>query len=85
MAPKPITLAWLAPKARENGTYLELDEIGGYEIRYQPLGTTDYSYIKLDNRTTEYSSDQLPSNALYEIAVYDMNGLYSEYVALIPL
>jgi hypothetical protein len=79
------TLSWSHPNQRENGKFLELDEIAGYEIRYRKPTGTRYTYITLyGNRTTEYTFPedmQIHAQDLeFEIAVFDTKGLYSQFV-----
>lgn len=80
-----VTLTWSSPNARENGEYLELDQIGGYEIRYKR--TTDSSYtVKVipGSRTNSINLGTLTGTYQYEIAAYDTNGLYSTFVPIKP-
>ena len=78
--PKTAKISWDHPKQRENGQFLELEEIGGYEIRYRKPTDVQYSYITVDNNeTNEYTIDD--ANGLeFEIAVFDINGVYSQFV-----
>lgn len=79
-SPRSVKLTWNHPTQRENGQYLELSEIGGYEIRYRKLNDTQYTYVVIKgNNTFEYT----PTNAEdieFEIAVFDTNGVYSRFV-----
>jgi chitodextrinase len=80
-----VKLAWQHPQQRQNGRYLELSEIQGYELRYRPDSLSAYTVIAIPgNTTTTYTSKSLPSSWDFEIAVYDNKGLYSEFVALPP-
>lgn len=78
---KPVTISWSPPNQRENGTFLSLDEIGGYEIRYrEPTGTL-YTYVTLEgSRTTEYTFPKETQDWEFEIAVFDKSGIYSRFV-----
>lgn len=74
------TITWNHPNKRENGQFLELDEIRGYEIRYRKTTDTRYSYIVINsNRITQYTHADA-SNTEFEIAVVDTNGVYSHFV-----
>lgn len=80
-----LKLAWRIPTQRESGEFLELREIGGYELRHQALGSSAYTSIIIPNATTTnhtiaYST--LTDN--YEIAAFDVNGLYSRFIKLTP-
>lgn len=79
------TYTWSHPTSRKNGAYLELDEIGGYEIRFKPSLNNDFIYLTLEgNETTSFSSDLIPTNSIVEIAIYDINGLYSDFIGIEP-
>jgi len=78
-----LRISWSHPTKRGNGTFLELDEIAGYEIRFKQNLTSNYTYLILSgNRTTTYPTDLIPANSIIEIAVYDKNGLFSDFVAI---
>lgn len=80
-----VKLTWQHPQQRQNGRYLELNEIQGYELRYRPDSLSTYTVISIPgNTTTSYASPSLSPNWDFEIAVYDNRGLYSEFIALFP-
>ena len=65
-----LRISWVHPTKRENGTFLELDEIAGYEIRFKQNLTNNYTYLVLSgNRITTYPIDLIPANSIIEIAV----------------
>lgn len=73
-------ITWSHPIERENGQYLELDEIGGYEIRYRTTASSNYTYVTLSgNKTTEYVPSKF-EGLEFEIAVFDTQGIYSQFV-----
>jgi predicted small lipoprotein YifL len=79
-----VSITWAHPNKRENGDYLELDEIGGYEIRYRNLTDNHYSYITINgNKTKSYNLSGNLDNVEFEIAVFDNKGLYSRFVKVI--
>jgi hypothetical protein len=81
--PQAVIISWSHPSHRENGLFLALDEIGGYEIRYRKPAATSYKYITLKgNSATEYTfTDEEDGQDLeFEIAVFDTDGLYSQFV-----
>ncbi|WP_051235251.1 discoidin domain-containing protein [Marinimicrobium agarilyticum] len=81
-----VRLEWTTPDQRENGHYLELSEIGGYEIRYQTGVDADPTTIMVeDPYATDYELMVSEGVYLFSIAVYDTNGLYSEFVPIQPL
>jgi len=80
-----VVLDWRTPDQRENGDYLELDEIGGYEIRYRKDGESNaISVVIEDPYATHYELAGLTGIYEFSIAVYDVNGLYSRFVSLTP-
>lgn len=79
------TFSWSHPKFRENGNFLELDEIGGYELRFKQNPNEDFVYLTIEgNETTSLSTDFIPNNSIVEISTYDTNGLHSNFVAIQP-
>ncbi|WP_024461922.1 fibronectin type III domain-containing protein [Marinimicrobium sp. LS-A18] len=81
-----VRLEWDAPQSRENGEYLELYEIGGYELRYRKAGDSEYEVIPVEDGATEsHEFDDLSGQYEFSIAAYDTNGLYSEFVNLSPV
>jgi hypothetical protein len=62
---------------------LTLEEIGGYDIRYKAL--LDLVYLHIDIKGSTTTSYKFLSSVLglsFEIAVYDTNGVYSDYVPI---
>lgn len=81
-----VRLEWDAPQSRENGEYLELYEVGGYELRYRKAGDSEYEVIPVEDGATEsHEFDDLSGQYEFSIAAYDTNGLYSEFVSLSPI
>lgn len=79
------SLEWETPNLRENGDEMDKEEIGGYEIRYTKNGADPESIIIPSREATSYTVDHLGAGTFeFEIAVYDTNGLYSEFVAIGP-
>lgn len=80
-------LEWEHPTERANGEYLELDDIAGYELRYS-LDNKHYESIVISgSRTNSYKIPLLHKGAQgikVEIAVFDTDGLYSEFVDISP-
>jgi hypothetical protein len=76
---KSVKITWTHPNQRENGKFLELDEIRGYEIRYRKITDSRYTYIVINsNKVNEYiHNDALDTE--FEIAVFDTNGVYSRF------
>jgi hypothetical protein len=83
---KEAVIEWYRPNQRENGDYLELSELGGYEIRYKLITETNYrSALITDGLATRHSLGVLSGSYQFEIAAYDSNGLYSQFVSISPL
>lgn len=79
-----VTLRWLPPVERENGTILSSNEIGGYSVRYRLITDTIYTYLSVDKSQTSTTLTGLFGDYIFEIAVYDANGLYSNFVTIKP-
>lgn len=78
-----IMLYWTEPTERANGDPLSSDEIGGYEIRYKQASEDSYSsYIVSGNEVTQLLLENIPNPAsqTIEVAVFDTDGIYSDYV-----
>src|SRR5690606_8236454 len=80
----PVAIYWSTPNQRENGEYLEFDEIGGYELRYKLTSEEVYKTICLAPDIEEYFFYYLECDYEFEIATFDTDGLYSKYVAINP-
>jgi hypothetical protein len=57
-------------------------EIGGYEIRYRKLPDGQFQSIVLAADQVQYSVTTVDAADLYEfsVAVFDQNGIYSDFV-----
>lgn len=81
--PQTVKIVWTHPKTRENGEFLSLDEISGYEIRYRKPDDKYFTYFSISgNRTTEFSYTSDFTSAEFEIAVVDSDGRYSRFVSV---
>ena len=81
-----VRLEWDVPDERENGEYLELYELGGYELRYRVAGSDDHQTVILEEGDAWfYEIDGLEGSYEFTIAAFDSNGLYSEFVPLSPI
>ena len=73
------------PSQRENGELLDSTEIGGYELRYRLKGDTEYTVIQIeDGYADSYYFDHLEGDYEFEIATFDIHGLYSNFVVINP-
>ncbi len=78
-----VTLYWNAPVERANGANIATSEIGGYEIRYKKLSATSYTNVVINNASVaQHVIDGLDDATSYEfeVAVFDTDGLYSDFV-----
>lgn len=81
-----VVLMWTPPTERENGEPLYDTELGGYEIRYRQPDQEAYETITIENRLAEfYEFHDLVGTYYFQIAAYDTDGLYSEFVNIRPI
>ena len=74
----PVEISWRAPTKRENGAVLYVDELGGYKIRYKKTTDTQYTYVSINNPWAQsYKFAWLEGDYIFQIAVFDKNGIYS--------
>ena len=75
------SLSWDIPSLRENGDDLSLNEIAGYEIVYRLINEASYTVITVEDNNSSSHDIQNMSAGNYEfmIAVFDSDGLYSDY------
>ena len=77
----PVQIYWSAPHQRENGAFLDITELGGYELRYKRKSETRYTSVIInDSYTDAYYFDNLEGEYEFQIAAYDVNGIYSAFV-----
>lgn len=84
-----FALRWGTPNKRENGEDLDLQELKGYEIRYRQGSDSEFQSHTIEDGGLEWIyvddlGDGLNGDYEYQIAVYDVDGLYSEFVNLTP-
>ncbi len=81
-----ITLSWNIPTQREDGSGLDLTEIGGYEIYYFLEGSTEgegetVNIPAVDNNNQYVTSHDVQLNQtgsyVFAISTYDTNNVYS--------
>jgi hypothetical protein len=83
--PSIAHLRWEHPKYRANGDYLELHEIAGYELRKKNKITLETIYLVIESNTqTEFIITDLTGGDAIDIAVFDTNGLYSDFIPIYP-
>ena len=85
----PITFNWARPTERENGRYLPIAELGGYElVRRSAVGTPSApTLIPSDGLDViQYTTTMAYSpNDKFLVAAFDTNGLYSNFFELTPI
>lgn len=81
----PVYLLWNAPNRRENGDYLDITDIGGYELRYRRMTESNFTYVTINDAWSTRYYFRLPAGAYeFQVAVFDKNGIYSQFVNLSP-
>ena len=80
-----VYLRWSVPNKRENGDYLDITDVGGYELRYRRTTQPDYTYVSINDAwTNSYNLNLAEGLYEFQIAAFDKNGLYSQFVNLTP-
>ncbi len=78
-------MSWAVPVLRENGDYLDITELGGYELRYRLATDADFTYVTINDPWINYSNFQwMEGNYVFQIAAFDKNGVYSTFVDIAP-
>lgn len=81
----PVALSWAVPIVRENGDYLDITELGGYELRYRLATVPQYTYVTINDPWINYQNfPWLVGNYVFQIAAFDKNGVYSNFVNITP-
>lgn len=77
----PVGMNWIAPTHRQDGAVLDISEIGGYEIRYRLASNANFTYISINDAwTTQYNFSWLEGTYVFQVAAFDKNGVYSDFV-----
>lgn len=76
-----VSLTWDIPAAREDGSYLAVYEIDGYELRYSKDNSNTETVVRIeDAQTTDWVlEDAEPGYYEFTIATIDSDGVYSQY------
>jgi hypothetical protein len=76
-------LLWSVPTSRENGEFLDITEIGGYEVRYKLKSDINYTSIIIkDGFIDAYYFNYLKGEYEFQIATFDKTGLYSKFISI---
>lgn len=83
VASNDVALTWDIPAAREDGSYLAVYEIGGYELRYSKDNSNTETVVHIDDaQTTDWVLENAePGYYEFTIATIDSDGVYSQYSA----
>jgi hypothetical protein len=77
-------LSWLIPNQRENGDFLDVIELGGYELRYRKDTDTAFTYVTINDAWQNfYNFSGISGNYIFQISAFDKNGMYSGFVDLV--
>jgi hypothetical protein len=80
-----VGFTWLIPNQRENGSFLDVTELGGYELRYRKDSDTAFTYVTINDAWQNfYNFSSLSGSYIFQISAFDKNGLYSGFVDLVP-
>ncbi|MES2822380.1 MAG: carbohydrate-binding protein [Pseudomonadota bacterium] len=80
----PVGISWTAPKSRANGQTLDITQIGGYKIRYKLTSAKEFTYVTINDAWTNfYNFSWLEGNYIFQIATFDKDGGYSDYVNIL--
>ena len=76
-----VSLSWDIPDSRENGSSLEVYEIGGYEIQYKLTDDSSYTSIIInDAQTDSYEVANLAAGTYeFKVATFDTDNVYSNF------
>lgn len=81
----PVLMNWNIPALRENGDPLEVSEIGGYELRYKTRNSDTYTSVMINGgEVNSHYFNHLEGELEFQIAAFDVNGLYSRFVPIQP-
>lgn len=81
----PVNFSWEAPNLRENGNPLDITEVGGYEFRYRKTSDSAFTYVTIKDAWKNYHNfTWLEGTYVFQIAAFDTNGLYSNFVDIKP-
>ncbi|HMW73533.1 MAG TPA: malectin domain-containing carbohydrate-binding protein, partial [Cellvibrionaceae bacterium] len=77
-----LTISWDAPTQRPTGELIARTDIGGYVVRYKLRAANTYTSVTLPASVFTFTSAKLVGDYDFEIASFDVNGVYSEYVKI---
>ena len=69
-----VGLTWLIPSQRENGDFLDVTELGGYELRYRKDTDVAFTYVTINDAWQNfYNFSWLSGNYIFQISAFDKN------------
>ena len=73
-----VTVDWTAPVTRMDGTFLQVSDIGGYEIHYRLIADDVDTIIVVDDPMISEStlSNLEPGTYSLSMLTHDIDGLY---------
>jgi hypothetical protein len=79
-----LEFSWSVPAERENGQALAVSDIGGYELRCKQKTDSEFKGVVIpEGNATSFTLRGLAAGEyVCEIAAFDVNGLYSRFVAI---
>ena len=81
----PVAFRWEIPTQRENGSRLDITELGGYELRYKRPTDSSFIYVSINDAwQNEYNFLWLEGEYIFQVAAFDKNGIYSNFVDIAP-
>lgn len=82
----PVEVYWSPPNQRENGDFLDIAELGGYELRYKRNSDSRYTRIIIEDAYVDaYYFDNLEGEYEFQIAAFDKHGVYSAFAPVKPM
>jgi hypothetical protein len=80
-----VSLSWIAPTERESGAAMLTAELAGYEIKYRSITEIAFTVVTIPKaETMVYVFKNLMGDYEFQIAAFDNNFVYSNFVALSP-
>jgi len=59
--------------------------MGGFELRYKLASAANFTYITINDAwTTQHNFTWLEGDYIFQIAAFDKNGVYSNFVDIRP-
>jgi hypothetical protein len=80
-----VSVSWIAPTERESGKPMLTSELAGYEIKYRSVSEIAFTVVTIPKaETMAYVFKNLLGDYEFQIAAFDNNFTYSNFIALSP-